>query len=158
MAFPTVPELVGKLSSAYPRQKIDRTHYEEELADVPLDVLAPAMRAIIRTPGEWVPTVGDIRAACAAAVLELPTEREAVAQVDARIRWARAGRDGEPPELHPLVREAVDRVGGWHSLRVAEKPEVVRAQMIRYYRESRDGAIRDRAAADLGHERRPGLS
>lgn len=149
MSFPPLTDLVGKLASAYPRQKIDRKHYEAELADVPLEVLAAAVRRLIRAPGEWLPSVGDVRAECAGAILGLPSEQEAAAQVEARMRWAREGRHGDRPEVHPLVRAAIDHVGGWHNIRSADRPEVVRGQMLRYFREARDQQVRDQSMQDF---------
>ena len=149
MAEQTVADVVGYLARGFPRQPIDRDQYIRELADVPVGVLAAAVQQSLRTPGEWVPSVGDIRARCAEQMLGLPSEREAAQQVDGRIRWGRA-KDGEPPTVHPLVREAVDHVGGWHSIRSSDRPEVVRGQMLRFYREARDAEIRSAASRDMG--------
>lgn len=142
-------ETVGYLLRGFPRQTADRAQYERELADVPAQVLVKAVRSILRQPGEWLPTVGDVRARCVELMLDLPSEREAARQVDARIQWARSGRGGECPSVHPLVREAVAHVGGWHTLKSSDRPEVVRGQMLRFYREARQAEIRERSADDL---------
>ncbi len=151
MSEPTHAEMIAYLASAFPRQTMNADLYENELADCPASLLAAGIRDVLRVPREWIPSVGDIRFAVAERILALPDEREAMQQVDARIEWARARSDGDKdaPELHPLVREAVNHVGGWHSLRASDRPEVARGQLLRYFREARAGLVRECAAKDM---------
>ena len=144
----TLPDLIGQLARNWPHQELDRVQYERELADCPLDALAAAVRVLLRVPREWRPGIGDVRAAVAEKLLALPSERDAARQVDARIAWAR-DRQGDPPPVHALVREAVAHVGGWHSIRAADRPEVVRGQLLRFYRDARQAEIRETAAQDM---------
>lgn len=148
MSAPTVAQTVDYLARTFHRQPFAQDVYQAELADCPPDVLAAAVRSLIRTSMEWVPSIGHIRAEIAERLLALPSEREAVAQVDARIEHGRA-REGDAPVVHPLVREAVNHVGGWHSLRASDRPEVVRAQLLRFYRDARAAEVRECAAKDF---------
>jgi hypothetical protein len=149
VSAPSRTDTVAYLARAYPRQPFDLGQYERELADIPESTLAAAVKALLRTSREWAPSVGEIRAACAETALGLPTERDAARQVEARIQWARGPRQADAPVVHPLVREAVAHVGGWHSIRCADRPEVVRGQMLRFFREARDAEIRAVAALDM---------
>lgn len=118
--------------------------YLRELADIPAEILAVAVRDVIRTSDHF-PRVKAIREAAALRTLALPTESEALAQVAARIAWGRQPEQdrGAPPVLHPLVGEALDHVGGYHAFRVADEPGVVRGQFLRLYKDLRSGALRD---------------
>lgn len=146
-------DLLADLKDAFPRQRVELatiTVYVRELADVPIDDLERAVRGIIRE-SQWFPTVSEIRARVAEMTLELPIETAALAQVDARMEWARQEEDGrgEPPPIHPLVSTAVDRVGGWHSFRT-EDASAVGGRFGRVYRELRAAAIREKQIGELG--------
>jgi hypothetical protein len=145
---PTVAQTVDYLARTFHRQPFAQDVYRAELADCPPAELAAAVRSLIRTSAEWVPSIGLIRAEVAERLLALPSEREAVAQVDARIEYGRS-HEGTAPELHALVKEAVNHVGGWYSLRNSDRPEVVRGQLLRYYRDARAGLVRECAAKDF---------
>ena len=148
MSEPTVHGMVEYLARAFPRQPFDIGQYERELADCPPALLGQAVRGLLRVPGEWCPSIGDVRGKVAELLLGLPSERDAARQVDARIAWAR-NQEGDPPAVHALVREAVQHVGGWHSIRAADRPEVVRGQLLRFYRDARSAEIRETATRDL---------
>lgn len=149
MNAPELPALIADLARAYPN-RIDQEIYTRDLADIPRDVLWATIRDTVRTAREWPPSVGDLREAAAARLLAIPDEREAIRQIEARIRWGRTSGDTPLPELHPLAREAVAHVGGWHSLRMSDRPDVTRGQLLRYYRETRQYEIRRAATGDLG--------
>lgn len=147
----STPEILADLARAFPRTPIETETfrvYVRELEDLPPEALAAACRGLIRT-SEWFPTIRAIREATVEWTLRLPSEVEALAQVDARIRWAREGRDGEAPAVHPSVRQAVERVGSFHTFRTAEKPGVVRTQFVRYYQEIRSRQIYDGQTGSL---------
>lgn len=148
-------KLVGEMADAFPRSGTTAETwlvYARELSDLPIDALERAGRALIRT-SEFFPTIRALREAVAEATLGLPSEADALTQIEQRMAWTRTTRTEEPPALHPLVREALTHVGGWHALRSAEKPEVVRGQFLRLYREIRGHAIRD---VQVGHELQAG--
>lgn len=113
----------------------------EELADLAPSALAAAADRIVRS-ARYFPTVAEIREQAAEAALQLPSETEALAQIEARIDWNRSGRHGDPPQIHPLVRQALALVGGFYAFRAAEEPGVIRGQFCRFYREARADAIR----------------
>jgi hypothetical protein len=139
---------------AFPRQAVlDGTLrvYLRELADVPAAALDEAVRSLIRT-SEFFPTVRAIREAVAERSLQIPHEAAALEQVHARIAWGRedeAARVGDPPPIHPLVRDALDHVGGFAAFRGASEPGVLRGQFLRLYRELRADAVRNAQLGDL---------
>jgi hypothetical protein len=141
--------LLAPLARAYPRHRLSRDGFEAYLADlagIPAGRLAEAVRRVVRT-SEWFPTVAALRRCCAEAQLALPSEQEALGQVDARAAWSR-DRDGDPPGLHPLAAAALARVGGLAALRGSGEPSIVRAQLGKAYRELRDRALEDAQTAD----------
>jgi hypothetical protein len=143
----TTHDLIGDLAAALPKPPPTREQivvYVRELEDIPVPVLEAAVRKIIRT-AQWFPTVAEIRLAAAEVTLHLPSEPEALRQIDARMTWARDKRGTAPP-VHPLVYEALRRVGGWHAFRSTEKGTVIRGQFGRLYRDLRDQALTDAQA------------
>lgn len=149
---PTCSQLLARLARAFPRQPIPpETHavYAHDLATVPTGLLEAAVTEVIRTE-DWFPTLARLRAVCAERLLALPTETQALAQVEARIRWGRdVGREtpeegaGRPPAVHPLVVEALGQVGGYSTLRTSDEPAVVRGMFAKAYRQLRAAAVRE---------------
>lgn len=134
------------LSAAFPRQPVTPETvkaYLANLEDVPPPALEQAVRRLIRT-GTFFPLISEIRAAVAEQKLLFPTEAEALAQVYGRIRWQRETEgEGEPPPVHPLVKSALDLVGGYAALRAADEPGVIRGQFLRLYREMRSSGLQE---------------
>lgn len=157
--MPDSRELLARLADAFPRNQLGAGTlrvYLEELADVPPDVLAQAARALIRT-SEFFPTVRAIREACAEHALALPTEADALTQIEARMRWARepeADR-GPAPVVHPLVREVLGHVGGFHAFRATEEQTVIRGQFLKLFRTSRAELVRSTQVGPLELEAGP---
>lgn len=140
----TVADCVADLKAAFPRDKCPPETfaiYLRELGDLPVDVLQAAARDLIRTC-RFFPSIAEIRAAAAEFLLGLPTETEALAQVEARLRWTR-DREGEAPAVHPLVRQAAEHVGGFSTFRATDAPSVIRGQFLNIYRDLRSRGIRD---------------
>lgn len=141
---PTTYAQLARLAQAYPKQETPVATlevYAEDLAEIPAPVLEAAVTRLIRTV-EWFPTIRAIREAAAENLLALPSETEALQEVDLMTRWARE-QDGEPPRIHPLIDRAAKMAGGYREFRVSDEPAVVRGQFTRYYRELRAAAIRD---------------
>lgn len=137
------PQATAKLAP----QEVDAMArlYARELADLPPGLLEEAVRDLIRTE-RWFPTIAAIRERTAERALALPEEAGALAQVEERMRWGRlddSERPAEPPEVHPLVRAAVDHVGGFHAFRETQEAAVLRGQFGRLYREMRARAIHE---------------
>jgi hypothetical protein len=124
-----------------PEMSVERMMiYVEHLADIPTGALEAGVNRMIATrQSPWFPTVAEIRAA----VLdyELPNEAAALEQVEARVRL------GVESPLHPLVKRALDLVGGVYSYRTAEEPTVIRGQFLRLYRSLREDAVQDASRA-----------
>lgn len=153
-APPSRKDLLQELANAYPRQAVpDATVmvYLRALADVPPADLERAVLALIRE-SRWFPAVSEILERVAELALALPSEPDALAQIESRMRWARLPEhergDDPGPTVHPLVRETLDRVGGWHTFRNAEDATVIRGQFGRLYRDLRASAIRQRQSGE----------
>lgn len=148
--------LLADLMAAFPRTRIDPATvrvYLAALKDLPIQALERAVAALIRT-SEWFPTVAAIRLAVAEHTLALPTESEALQQIEERQRWSRLTRESgtaavPPPEFHPLVKAALDRVGGFPAFRASDDPTVIRGQFGRLYREERARALRNAQTGTL---------
>lgn len=140
----TLEELIADLACAFPRQEIKRGTFDvyvRELADVPAPVLEQAVQEIIRTH-EFFPTVRTVREVAAERILRLPSETDALAQIDSRITWTRDGEAGDVPEVHPVVREALELCGGFHRFRTGDQASIAQGQFQKVYRERRAHALR----------------
>lgn len=83
--------------------------YVEALADISLDNLLPALRAIVETREyPTMPTVGAIRAMCA----DLEMTRQGIPS--AMEAWSQVSRRPNA-EAHPIAKEAFLQIGGWHA-------------------------------------------
>ena len=138
---------IVKLADAYPRQTISRataTLYAADLATTNPELLDQAITRLIRT-SEWFPTLSEIRRACAEIALELPTEEEALTEIEDRIEWVRIrdGHDTGAAPVHSLVKQALDHVGGYHAFRSSHEPAVIRGQFLRIYRDLRADTLRE---------------
>lgn len=148
-----IQDQIANLALAYPKffsdlggrwESVVRT-YAARLADLPPDVLEATIDELIATE-EWMPSIAKIRNAAAERILALPDEHEALAQIEDRMTWARQRDDDDEtpgPTVHPLVREIVDRVGGYASFRGADDAAVIRGQFGRLYREARARRVRE---------------
>lgn len=150
----SVRSLLADLVDAFPDRRIPEATvsvYERELADVPLDALEGAVRELIRV-SDYFPRVAEVRRRAAARVHVLPSEADALAQVSARTAWTRLDereRPDTPPALHPLVKDALDLVGGAYAFKSSDNPSVVRGQFLNLYRESRARTLERVAVGDF---------
>ena len=145
MAARPLSQLLADLANAFPRQAVTPATvavYARELDDLPEDALEQAVRDLIRS-ADWLPTVAAIRLAAAEYLLELPSETDALSQIEARIAWARADDGTDPPPVHNLVSATLEHVGGYHAFRSTDKPSMLRAQFVNLYRETRQRQLRD---------------
>lgn len=158
-AMPTVSDLVADLILAFPLDRIESgtgTLYRDKLKDIPIPLLEAAIHDLICT-AERFPKISQIKAAAAERDLELPSETEALAQIEARIRWRHGPEPrGPAPPFCAEVREALNHVGGLTAWRETAEPTIIRGQFARYYREIR--AERIHAFQTSGLPRRPELS
>lgn len=156
----TIADVIAEVRHAFPTDRIpDETIvvYVKHLADLDPDQLAAAAAAYCREAKRF-PTIADLRRLVAERNLQLPDEAEALRQANRRADWY-ATRDGAPPEMHPLVRDALRSVGGPGALRESDQPSVVRGQFLRVYRDLRDRQVRDETVGKpaLPASVRPGL-
>lgn len=138
--------LVGELVDAYPREHVNPNNiavYLSKLSDVPPHLLADVIHDLICT-GDRFPTIAQIKAACAEQATRLPTETEALTEIESRLRWRRQPEDtrGAPPAVTPEVAEALAHVGGYAAFKDADEPTIIRGQFARYYREIRAARVR----------------
>lgn len=145
--------LVANLMDAFPLQKVTTKNFEayvRDLSDLPTETLGEAVKQLIRT-SEFFPTIRAIRETAAEITLDLPSEDQALSQVQQRISWA--SRDetsrGDPPPIHPEVRAALEHVGGFFAFRSTPEPSIVRGQFLRIYRETRARLILDVQTGDF---------
>lgn len=139
---PQIGVLLLELAHAFPRQPLPpETHaiYARELGDIPEPVLAVSIRQLMRT-SEWVPTIRGIRETAAEHVLALPTEAQALAQIEARLVWAAQGAEGDAPDVHDLAAEALAHVGGYSAFKSIETYRA-RNAFLRAYRDLRQERI-----------------
>lgn len=161
--MPSPPEILARLVAAFPRQPLTAETlrvYLRELDDVPPAAFDDAVSELTRT-SQFFPTVSEIRETVAERTLGLPGEAAALEQVAARLSWARVDdseRTGDPPPIDGLVRQALDGVGGFSAFRTSDRPDVVRGQFLRLYRDLRSNAIGQAQLGTLalppGHEQK----
>lgn len=148
MARAYAAEMVARLVDGLPRGQEKVTArtidtYIDYLASVPDRVLEAAVARILPTE-DWFPSLALIRRTCAELVLDLPSEADALEQVDGRIRWTRekgSGSGTPAPPVHPIVQQALNQVGGYAAFRDADEPSVVRGQFGRIFRGVRAAAV-----------------
>lgn len=143
----TIGAVLADLKLAFPREVVTNERvalYVRELADIPDAALQAACQHVIRN-GRFFPLVAELLDAAAEHTLALPSEGAALDQIEARIAWGRnrGHDDTSAPEVHPLVQEALQRVGGFYAYKNAEKPSVIRGQFLGVYREARASTIRE---------------
>ena len=47
------------------------------------------------------------------------------------------------PEVHPMVRRAIEHVGGWYTIRTTERIDTTRREFMRAYEQIRDDELRN---------------
>lgn len=136
-----VSRALADLARAFPQRKIERETlvvYMNNLADLPPEAVVDACIVLTRV-SEFFPSIHAIRNTVAESLLALPSETEALAQVNPHAVL----------RTHPLVREALEMVGGRHAFRVSDEPTVIRGQFLRHYRELRAARIQEAIIGDV---------
>jgi len=125
------------LNSAYPRFTLEPETievYYQILSDLPLDLVEAAILQLITEDSPWCPSVGQIRS-CAFDMLDresgVPTAWDAWAEVTRR--FGTHGHSRLPEFSHPLIKQAVDGVGGWRALCMSENAIADRARFVQAY-------------------------
>lgn len=155
MPSPTTGQVIKRLVDAfhwYPLSREAAASYVSELADVPIPLLEFAVTEAIRTEPKYFPSIGLLRSLAASHSLALPSPTGALAQIQARISWAKLDdetRPEIPPAVHKTVKQALDLVGGFGAFRTAEESTIVRGQFLRIYKEIRDDTLHEATAGRL---------
>lgn len=143
-----IPDLLANVAAVLPPPQgfgdAAMRMYLSELNDIPPGLLERALHQIVRTK-LFFPKVSEIREVAAELALNLPTEADALDQIEARMRWARLPDEarGEGPTLDPLVLKALDHVGGFYSFKTSENPVAIRGQFMRLYRDLRTHTLQE---------------
>lgn len=118
--------------------------YLDELDDLPLEVVAQALLRIVRTE-LFFPKIADIRRVAAENLVDAPNVVEALFEVERMLTWSRLSEEerGERPDIHPVVKRAVDAMGGFATFKTSESPASTRGQFMKLYREIRAGVVID---------------
>jgi hypothetical protein len=144
------------LSAAYPRYQLtDETleAYRAIVGDLSVDLLRAAALQIASRDSPWFPSAGELRSA-AFRLLEreagVPSAGEAWGEVVRLI-----GTDGHirvPEFSNPLIKMAVDGVGGWRELCFSENSVADRARFLQVYevlaKREREAAVQLPAVAE----------
>ena len=139
-------ELVSMLVKSYRSLKIEEyniTAYTAMIGDLDYETCKAAMLNLI-TESEYFPTIAAIRKAAVKATVHVLTGHEAWAEVKREIR--QTGNMGEPQFSSPLIKKAVQGMGGWRSLCMAPDDEWVRKDFIKAFE-----TYSERAFSELLH-------
>lgn len=124
--------LTAALKAAYPRQEVDEATlaiYAESLLDLDYPAAQRTVHGLIRT-SRFFPTIAEVRTAWAEHELGVPSAGAAWEQ--ASNRW---------PVTNPVVRRALELVGGSYAIRTSENPVAIRAHFMRVYDDLRREAV-----------------
>lgn len=128
----TLDELLILLEEYYDKKQPDAVIelYHKFLADIPVEILAVAIKHHIATK-PWFPKINEIRdAATQLQIGDVPTAVEAWQEVQSEIR--RVGHRGAP-EFSNKITERVVKGIGWTTLCMSETQMVDRAHFIKAY-------------------------
>lgn len=129
----------------------------DQLHDLDANTLLAATRDLCGAPGQWAPSVGDIRQRAvelSLGHLAPPSVGEAWGRV---VEWAK----GEPIQLTDAEKAAAKRAGGTWELKHSENVTTTRAHFIRFYEEEIRKLVMTRRAhletRELADHNRPAL-
>ena len=146
----TIAKVLVILTAAYPRQATTKETamvYADLLADIPDGLLLVAAKHHAAS-SKWFPSIAELREAAGqirARASGLPSPAEAMAEVMAQV--AAVGYYGSPHFSSPLVRRALDALGGWRAFCASVEGMADRAHFLRIYgdllqrREQADGLL-----------------
>jgi hypothetical protein len=133
-------KLIKVLQSAYPRQEFEDDMirvYTRMLADLPYNIAQQAVMSLIST-SKWLPTIAEIREAAVNTACPIPHVEDAYEKA----RWA--VRRGDSSDIHPLIRQTINAMGGIEYMGRNEMPEPMWHEWRRMYT-----AMREREADHL---------
>jgi hypothetical protein len=123
------------LQAAYPRMQFGEESlkvYELALADIEPPLLRTAVLRHIST-SKWFPTIAELRQAATAIVLQTDGQLSAPEAWGMVLREVRLVGHWRTPRLGPVVRRAVEAIGGWRQLCLSENSTADRARFIEAY-------------------------
>lgn len=130
-------KLMQFLNSAYPRFTLEPETievYYQILKDLSLDLVKAAILQLITEDSPWCPSAGQVRS-CAFNLIEqqlgVPSAWDAWAEVCKR--FGTHGHSSLPEFSHPLIKRAVDGVGGWRLLCMSTNAIADRARFVQAY-------------------------
>lgn len=138
--------LMAGLLLAYPRHAVQQgqtAFYGRMLSDLGYGEVQAAVQAHI-AESPYFPSVADIRGLVIERRLSLPSPAEAWEAANAVVAT------GEARRLHPVVKRALEAMGGSYALRTADNVPVVRAQFERLYGDLRTQTLRRETLHGLG--------
>lgn len=154
-------KLLYVLESAYSRSEFrpgTAKIYTQMLADLPYEVAKTAVMRLIAT-SKWLPTIAEIRHACAELIDPLLSAEDAWIeackaarvytpyQAPPEVRKAQAAYRGyqvEGPTMSPLTRKAVQVLGGIEAIAYSDQPEFMGREFRRIYERLRESEMRNR--------------
>ncbi len=126
-------DLVSLLVKSYKTVKIEVETvqiYTAMIVDLDFEACKSAVYHLI-AESEFFPTIAAIRKATGKVIIKIPSGSEAWAEVKREIRGT--GYTGEPKFSSPLIKQAVQGMGGWRSLCIMPDDEWVRKDFIKAY-------------------------
>lgn len=143
-----IAQIVSIISAAYPNWKVTELTnevYYQTLQDVPAEELKAAVLHCISQNGrQFAPSVGELRGAISelrGMSANVPPSYQAWQEVQQQI-LENGGDFGNPVWSHPLVEEAVRRIG-WRNLRMSEDQTADRSRFIQCYEQLTERATRE---------------
>ena len=136
----TIAQVLTLLMDAYPNEFKDEDQkvrtirvYRQALVDIPPDLLKAAALNHI-TSSIWFPKIAQLRESAAALVMKAaghPDAFTAWGEVTHQLRYV--GSWGAPQFTDPVIKKAVEAIGGWKMLCTGENQTADRARFIQAY-------------------------
>lgn len=121
--------IVGMFAAAHPAWKATEATVElwcDLLADLPAAEASKAAKRLVASSDDW-PSIARVRRAVAAELGLLPPT------LDVAVRQFIDRAKGRTTDLHPLVDETVQALGGWYQIRTASNVGVLVGQFRQLY-------------------------
>ena len=169
-------QLLNLINEAFPNNKYRITDslvnlWEACLGHYDMVALETATYQVLAR-SKFPPTIADINNELKALISAgLPSEGEAWEQVDyakdlGRIKYPYKDWTLADKYVAPIVRKAVELMGGWEAVDRSNNLDIFRSQFVKFYRELKDRTIDDQMMApamrdrvkQLGHEAQRSLT
>ncbi len=155
MTIEEVGQLFKLINSAYQNAKLTRDNvdgYHLMLADIPLEDAKPKLLTILMEHPTFPPSAPALRNA----LIGTPSDQTGIPDYAAAWDEVMAlvvfpGYYGTPRYSHPLIKRAVDAMGGWQTMCSLDTNDLptVRAQFRDMYRSFRESEVREVTGAKI---------